>query len=57
MLAITLMCIITENLSIPAIQMSEAAKLMYEGDMSAGKLITYESEDELDKLVHDFKLY
>ena len=46
MLAITLMRIITENLSIPAIQMSEAAKLMYEGDMSAGKLITYESEDE-----------
>ena len=45
-LAITLMRIITENLSTPAEQMSEAAKLMYEGDMSAGKLITYESEDE-----------
>lgn len=44
-LAISLMRMITENLSTPAIQMSEAAKLMYEGDMSAGKLITYESED------------
>lgn len=46
LLAIILMRIITENLSTPAVQMSEAAKLMYEGDMSAGKLITYESEDE-----------
>ena len=38
--------LITDILTEPAKQMVEASKLMYQGDMSAGELITYESEDE-----------
>lgn len=37
---------ITEVLTTPAKQIVEAAEKMYAGDMSAGELITYESEDE-----------
>ena len=39
--------VLTEILKEPIEQMAKAAQLMYQGDMSAGKLITYESQDEL----------
>lgn len=41
---------VTVMLSEPVRQITDAAKLMYEGDMSAAKLISYESEDELGVL-------
>ena len=34
------------TITTPVEQITEAAKLMYQGDMSAGSLITYESADE-----------
>lgn len=41
---------VTVMLSEPVRQITDAAKLMYEGDMSAAKMISYESEDELGVL-------
>lgn len=41
---------VTAMLSEPVRQITDAAKLMYEGDMSAAKLISYESADELGVL-------
>lgn len=41
---------VTAMLSEPVRQITDAAKLMYEGDMSAAKLISYESADELGAL-------
>lgn len=41
---------VTVMLSEPVRQITDAAKLMYEGDMSAAKLISYESADELGVL-------
>ena len=38
--------LLTQILTEPAKQIADAAEIMYTGDMSAGKLITYESEDE-----------
>ncbi len=38
--------LLTQILTEPAKQIADAAEIMYKGDMSAGKLITYESEDE-----------
>lgn len=41
---------VTVMLSEPVRQITDAAKLMYEGDMSAAKLISYDSADELGVL-------
>lgn len=46
---------ITEILTQPVKEMEEASKLMYQGDMSAGKLITYESEDELGTMAESMR--
>lgn len=46
---------ITEVLTTPAKQIVEAAEKMYAGDMSAGELITYESEDEFGDMVRTLK--
>lgn len=46
---------ITEVLTTPAKQIVEAAEKMYGGDMSAGELITYESEDEFGEMARTLK--
>lgn len=46
---------ITEVLTTPAKQIVEAAEKMYAGDMSAGELITYESEDEFGDMARTLK--
>ena len=45
-LSILIINLLTQILTEPAKQIADAAEIMYTGDMSAGKLITYESEDE-----------
>ena len=47
--------VITEVLTTPAKQIVEAAEKMYGGDMSAGELITYESEDEFGDMARTLK--
>ena len=47
--------VVTKNLSEPINQMEEAANLMFQGDMSAWKLITYHSEDELGSVAHSLR--
>lgn len=47
--------LITRIISEPIDQMEAAAELMFKGDMSAWKLITYESEDELGKVAHSLR--
>ncbi len=42
--------LITKILTEPAKQIADAAEIMYTGDMSAGKLITYQSEDEFGRM-------
>lgn len=46
-LAMKLGKIITNLIAQPVAQITEAASLLYQGDMSAGKLINYEGTDEL----------
>ncbi len=41
---------ITDSLSKPIEEITNAAKIMYTGDMSAAKVITYEGEDEIGVL-------
>ena len=41
---------ITVNIVGPVQEITEAAKIMYSGDMSVGERITYESEDEIGQL-------
>ena len=41
---------ITVNIVEPVQEITEAAKIMYSGDMSVGERITYESEDEIGQL-------
>lgn len=41
---------ITVNIVGPVQEITEAAKIMYSGDMSIGERITYESEDEIGQL-------
>ena len=48
---------ITEVLTTPAKQIVEAAEKMYAGDMSAGELITYESEDEFGDMLELLRNY
>lgn len=47
--------IITEILTVPAKELVEAANLMFEGDMSAGERITYESEDEFGHMAESMR--
>lgn len=37
----------TNSITVPLSEIAEASKLLYQGDMSAGKLITYQSKDEI----------
>lgn len=46
---------ITDVLTKPAKEIVEASKLMYQGDMSAANLITYESEDEFGQMAVTLK--
>lgn len=46
-LAVTISAKATGAISVPVKELTEAAEIMYTGDMSAAKLILYESEDEL----------
>lgn len=46
---------ITKMIMTPVEQIEEASQLMNTGDMSAGKLISYESEDELGILANSLK--
>ena len=55
LIAIYLTKAVTEILTQPVKEMEEASKLMYQGDMSAGKLITYESEDELGVMAESMR--
>lgn len=41
---------VTDAISIPVKELTDAAEIMYSGDMSAAKLVAYESEDELGVL-------
>ncbi|MBP3542903.1 MAG: HAMP domain-containing protein, partial [Lachnospiraceae bacterium] len=41
---------VTAAISAPVKELTEAARIMYTGDMSAAKLVVYESEDELGVL-------
>ena len=38
---------VTDAIAIPVKELTDAAEIMYTGDMSAAKLVAYESEDEL----------
>lgn len=42
-------------LTEPTEQMAKAAQLMYQGDMSAGEIITYESDDELGVMAESMR--
>lgn len=54
-LAVTLTKIIITAISEPVKELTEASALMHSGDMSAAKLITYESEDELGALAESMR--
>lgn len=41
---------VTKAISVPVKELTDAAGIMYTGDMSAAKLVVYESEDELGAL-------
>lgn len=41
---------VTNAISVPVKELTDAAGIMYSGDMSAAKLVVYESEDELGAL-------
>lgn len=47
--------LVTKSITEPVDQMEEAAKLMFQGDMSAWQLITYHSEDELGSVAHSLR--
>ena len=46
---------LTAVLKEPIEQIANAAQLMYQGDMSAGELITYRSDDELGDMAHSLR--
>lgn len=46
-IAVTIAAKVTAAVSVPVKELTDAAELMYSGDMSAAKLVHYESEDEL----------
>lgn len=47
--------VITEAIQVPVSQMEEAAKLMYNGDMSGWKIIDYKADDELGNMAHSLR--
>ncbi len=53
--AIKITTTVTKMIAEPVQELTEASKLMYKGDMSAAKLIKYESEDELGLLATSMK--
>lgn len=46
-LAVTIAAKVTTAISVPVKELTDAAGIMYTGDMSAAKLVEYQSEDEL----------
>ncbi len=46
---------VTAIITVPVRELTEASVLMYSGDMSASKLLTYESEDELGVLAESMR--
>lgn len=46
-IAVTVAAMVTAAISVPVKELTDAAGIMYSGDMSAAKLVVYESEDEL----------
>ena len=48
--AVTISTKVTKTISVPVQELTDAAELMYTGDMSAAKLVKHESEDELGVL-------
>lgn len=46
---------LTAVLKEPIEQIANATQLMYQGDMSAGELITYRSDDELGDMAHSLR--
>ncbi len=46
---------LTAVLKEPIEQIANATQLMYQGDMSAGELITYKSDDELGDMAHSLR--
>lgn len=46
-LAVTISAEVTRAISVPVKELTDAAELMYSGDMSAAKLVVHKSEDEL----------
>lgn len=48
--AVTISAKVTGAISVPVKELTDAAELMYSGDMSAAKLVMYESKDELGML-------
>ena len=46
---------LTAVLKEPIEQIANATQLMYQGDMSAGELITYKSDDELGYMAHSLR--
>lgn len=49
-IAVTISAKVTSAISVPVKELTDAAGIMYSGDMSAAKLLIYESEDELGAL-------
>lgn len=49
-IAVTISTKVTKTISVPVQELTDAAELMYTGDMSAAKLVKHESEDELGVL-------
>ena len=49
-IAVTISTKVTKIISAPVQELTDAAELMYTGDMSAAKLVKHESEDELGVL-------
>ena len=49
-IAVTVARRVTEAISVPVKELTDAAEIMYTGDMSAAKLVEYESKDELGLL-------
>lgn len=45
--AVTISAKVTKAIEVPVKELTDAAELMYSGDMSAAKLVVYESKDEL----------
>lgn len=45
----------TRAITVPLSEIAQASELLYKGDMSAGKLITYRSQDEIGVVGHSLR--